>query len=599
MLGAPRGMSALFSRSTKRKLVLAIMGSLMAALLEAIGVAAVLPLMQLVTGTGLDSGALELVDRLFGRPSESRLATYTALLVFCAFLLKACYTLAFRFWMAKFLAEQESETATALLDRYLAAPYWVHLQRNTASFVRTMTEAVGQTYGMVVSGAIAGLSEAISILVLAGVLLVLNPVPALAVIAYFLVLGLVYERLVRKPAVQAGKELQDSSLAMSVLTWQSLGAVKEIRVRRNSPHFVQGYSEARKSYTKARRMATFLADLPRSVFEVAFILGVSLLTMASLAVGDGASAVTTLALFVAAGFRMMPSLTRIIASLQMIRMGEKGVELLLDDMTNETLREAERGDVQRSHRTRIDREILVDAVTFRYPLTEAPVLRDVSLRIPRATSLAIAGRSGAGKSTLVDIVLGLHVPQHGDVLVDDLSIHRDLPGWQRSIGLVPQDVYLVDDTIRANIAFGEPEDAFSAERFDAAIRSAQLEDLIDELPHGAETMVGERGARLSGGQRQRLGIARALYHAPDVLVFDEATSALDNETERRISETLAQLSRRVTIIIVAHRLSTVRMCDQVAFLSEGRVVATGTFEEVRAASPEFAHLVSLGSLEPA
>ncbi len=598
MLGTARRLISILSVKSRRRLFLALLGSVVAAMLEALGVAAVLPLLQLVTGGDQESGVLGRIDDALGGVSETTLAVAVSVGVLVVFLTRAAYSIAFRWWLAKFLAEEEAATAVTLLRRFLAAPYWVHLQRNTASFVRSMSDAVGQTYGLVLMAGITALTEVVSVVAIATVLVVLNPLPAITLVAYFVVLSLVYERVIRGPATRAGEQLQQSSLAMNVFTWQALGATKEIRVRRTSGHFVDRYASARADFTRSRRTASFLNDLPRSLFEIAFIIAISLLTVLTFLTKGPGEGLASLGLFVAAGFRLLPSLTRIVASGQNVRLGSRGVQILLDDMTDQFLQDTSVDDPGNTHRRPLKRTLEVRDVFYRYPGSDRDVLVDISLTLRAGQSLALVGVSGAGKSTLADVILGLHVPQSGEVVVDGVSILEDLPGWQRSIGMVPQDIYLVDDTIRANIAFGDPPDDDSERRLHEAIASAQLTELVDSLPQGVDTETGERGARLSGGQRQRLGIARALYHNPDVLVLDEATSALDTDTERRIAETVAALTHKVTTIIIAHRLSTVRSCDQVAFLSQGRLVALGSFEEVRQRAPEFAHLVSLGSLDP-
>lgn len=598
MFGIPPGISVLFSPETRRRLVLCVVGSVVAAVLETIGVVAVVPLMQLLTGSPTDSGALGLLNGFFGYPDEQRLAVIIALVVFGAFVLKALFTIVFRWWMVGFLTQQEAETSSALLRRYLSSPYWVHLQRHSQDFGRTMTESVGQTYSQVIGGAIVVMTESASVVALSVVLLVMDPVPAVAAIVYFGVAGFAFERIVRARATHAGKVFQEASLEMSMTVTQTLQAIKEVKVRRTSAYFLDRYERERRRYARARRTATFLTDLPRYALELLFIGGVAVLTAVSLVRGDSATTLATLALFLAAGFRMLPSLTRIVASLQMIRTGRAGVDLVLDDVRSTDLTDAPADDPRDTRRLPLVHGIEVHEVSYRYPGTSTTVLDGVSLRVPAGGSVAFVGTSGAGKTTLVDIVLGLHRPESGRVLVDGRPIDDDLPAWQRSIGMVPQDVYLVDDTLRANIALGEPDDMVDHERLADAVRMAQLEDYVARLPDGLDTTVGERGSRMSGGQRQRLGIARALYRQPSLLVLDEATSALDNETERRISDIIGTLHGRMTLLVVAHRLSTVRTCDQVVFLRQGRVDAIGTFAEVCERSADFAHLVALGTLDP-
>ena len=242
-------------------------------------------------------------------------------------------------------------------------------------------------------------------------------------------------------------------------------------------------------------------------------------------------------------------------------------------------------------------DVTVRGLTFAYAdQPDTLVLRGVDLDIRAGRTVAVVGSSGAGKSTFIDILLGLHRPLDGEVTAGGTSIFANLPAWQRALAVVPQDVMLLDETLRANIAFDEEVDD---ERLSEAVARAQLNDLVRGLPEGLDTEVGERGVRLSGGQRQRIGIARALYRRPAMLVLDEATSALDNETERRLTDTIESLRGTMTMVIVAHRLSTVRHCDQLIFMSQGRVATVGTFDEVAAANAEFAHLVALGQLVPA
>ena len=597
MFGIPRGTSVLFSHSTRVRLGLAMLGSIVAAALEILGVASVVPLMQLLTGSDVESGALGALSSFFGDPPPSQLARYIAAIVFSAFVAKALFTIAFRWWLTGFLAAQEAETAISLLRRYLAAPYWLHLHRSSTSFVRTMNEAVSQTYSVVVIGVVSLISETFTVVALTLVLLVVDPVPAIAAIVYFAVVGFAFDRLVRSRASSAGQAFQDASLAMSTTVFETLHGIKEVKVRRTSAYFLDKYAAQRLLYARSRRVMSFLTELPRYVLELVFVGGAALLTIVSLARGDAASTLTTLALFLAAGFRMLPSLVRIAASAQQVRTGVPGVRLLLEDMRSEDLTGEETDDPSETRRLPLRQRLVVDGVSYTYPGGQAPVLRDVRLAIPAGSSVALVGGSGAGKTTLVDLVLGLHSPTDGRVVVDGRPIDEDLGAWQRSIGFVPQDVYLIDDSLRANIAFGEPEGLIDDERVRSAIRRAQLEDHVRSLPQGLSTRVGERGTRLSGGQRQRLGIARALYREPEVLVLDEATSALDNQTERRITDVIRGVHGEVTVIVVAHRLSTVMGCDQIVFLDTGRVAATGSFEEVRRLSPAFDHLVELGTLD--
>lgn len=594
MIDLVRRLIPIFSPGTKRRLRWAVVGSIGIAFADMAGLLALMPLMQMLTGASPETGMLGWLSTVLGNPSDGTLAVILASVVFGAFVTKGALTIVFRWWLIGFIKAQEAETATTLLRRYLAAPYWLHLQRNTADLVRTMNEAVSQTYSNVVVGLVSAVTEAATIIGVVLVLVVLMPVPAVFAVAYFGVTSYAFYRVV-KPRVSAAGEIQMSaSFETYQAAFHALGGVKEIKVRRNAAHFVTEYQTARQRFAAATRTASFLVELPRYILEIVFIVGVALMSAVAFASDSSTAALTALALFVAAGFRLLPSLVRLNASLNGVRVGRRGVELVLADLA-----EINGSDDEESvlgPPLVLSRRIHVDHVSFHYPGTDVAVLRGVTFDILAGQSVAIVGASGAGKSTLVDLLLGLHQPTQGRIVVDDTDIDDALPQWQRSIGVVPQDVYLLDDSLRANVAFGERREEINPERITEAIGLTQLDELVDALPEGLDTYVGERGVRLSGGQRQRIGIARALYLRPQLLVLDEATSALDNDTERRITSTVESLQGKMTIVVVAHRLSTVRNCDQLVFLKDGVVEAVGTFDEVRSASAAFASLVELGNL---
>jgi ABC-type multidrug transport system fused ATPase/permease subunit len=379
---------------------------------------------------------------------------------------------------------------------------------------------------------------------------------------------------------------------------QALGGLKEIRVRQTQDYFIDEYLDARRSWAAAKAESGFLGELPRYVLEMLFIIGVILVVGVVSLTSDPGQTLPLIALFIAAGFRLLPSVNRLLAASSSIRVGlpqmELVVEDLLDDLQVSEAYLSERAGAASRRSLPLTKSLVLEEVSFRYPDSDHDVLHRVSFSIDAGRSVALVGSSGAGKSTLVDIILGLHVPRRGRVLVDGIPIADDLAAWQRTIGLVPQEVFVLDATLRDNVALGlDPGDDV---RLADAIGRAQLNDLVDQLPAGIDTVLGDRGSRLSGGQRQRVGIARALYVKPSLLVLDEATSALDNETERRITETIRSLHGNVTTVVVAHRLSTVRHCDELVFLENGQVAARGTFQEVVEGNEAFAHLVALGRL---
>lgn len=577
--------------ATRRRLKIAITGLLAVSVLEMVGLVLLLPLMQMFAGAETDAGALGRVSSALGNPSDSTLAFILAAIVFGAFVVKGLFTLYFRWWMIGFLNVQAARTAAILFQRYLGAPYAMHLRRNSADLVRSVQEAVNQTYMGVVIGVLTIISEGTTILAISAVLLVLRPIPAAGTVLYFVIVGYGFLRIVRRRAQRASHGLIDSARDVYKAAYQGLGGVKEVQVRRREAYFADRYESARMSYAWASRVALFLGEAPRYVMEMLFIVGIAIMSVIVFTGSEPEQAAATLGLFVAAGFRILPSMVRLFAGVNSARIGTEAMKIVIRD-----LEEIPASTDHHEPALHLRERITLEGVGFAYEGTDRQVLSDIDLVIPVGRSLAIVGSSGAGKTTLVDLILGLHSPTQGRILIDETELADVIPRWQRSIGLVPQDVFLLDDSLRANIAFGETDDEIDPERLAEAVVRAQLADLVESLTEGLETRVGERGVRLSGGQRQRIGIARALYLRPGLLVLDEATSSLDSQTERHITDTIDSLHGQQTMLIVAHRLSTVRRCDQLIFMRDGRIETMGTFEEVRSANPEFAHLVELGSL---
>jgi ATP-binding cassette, subfamily B, bacterial PglK len=591
-----RGFGLLFSRETARRLRWAFAGSILVGLAETIGLALVLPLMEIIAGESTTTGLLGRLSAFFGHPSRGDLAAILATIIVVAFITKGVLTILFRWWMLGFLYKQEADTSTELLSRYLTGPYWLHLQRNSAELIRNMNDAVTQTYTNAVNGAVSAVAELVNIAGVALVLFVLKPVPALVATLYFGLAGLVFYWSVQKRSVTAGRVMTETAFASYRAAFQSLGGVKEIKIRRKSGYFVDQYRHVRQEFAGAKRSAMFFGDLPRYVFEVVFIVGVALMTIVVFSANSSKQALAILALFVAAGSQLLPSLTRLTASASNMRVGQRGLDLVLADLAE--VAGGDRVEEFGGDPIRLDGGLSVRGLCYRYPETDLDVIHDVDFDLPAGQSLALVGPTGAGKTTLVDLLIGMHSADDGWIRADGVNIEDILPRWQRSIGLVPQEVYLLDASLRSNIAFGEDESQIDEAAVANAVKLAQLQDLVEELPKGLETVVGERGTRLSGGQRQRVGIARALYLRPAVLILDEATSSLDNETEHKISETVQALHGTLTTVVVAHRLSTVQRCDRILFLNHGVVESIGTFGDVRRENPHFNRLVELADLRP-
>ncbi|MBE9069077.1 ATP-binding cassette domain-containing protein, partial [Leptolyngbya cf. ectocarpi LEGE 11479] len=341
--------------------------------------------------------------------------------------------------------------------------------------------------------------------------------------------------------------------------------------------------------------------LPRVAIEAILVIFLVLFVSISLVYSEGGIQELTavLGVFAVAGMRIIPSSSMFLQSLASLRNGTHTLDVLYHDLREietyiaqndqkmsliQKSSEVKANDKAENHSLSFNSSIQLNQVTYNYPEVETPALNNLSLNLKKGQSIAFIGKSGAGKTTLVDLILGLLVPNGGDVRVDDVSIYKDIRAWQNLVGYIPQTIFLMDDTIERNIAFGVPDDLIDHTKLQKAIEAAQLGEFINSLPENINTVVGERGVRLSGGQRQRIGIARALYHEREILVLDEATSALDNETEQLVSESISALAGTKTLIIIAHRLSTIEKCDYVYMLQSGEIIKSGSYQEVVSAS---------------
>lgn len=594
-LGLPRGMGLLFSRRTRRQLGLAVAGSVAIAFLDVVAITALVPLTSLLVHGAADGPATVALGPVSWTPPTDHPAAVLIGTVLALFVVKGLLTIAFRWWLLGVFMREQIATSRLLLDHYLRAPYVLHLQRTTADLVGTMNEGVRQVYSQAVMGAVLALSDLIAVVAVVLTLLVLVPGITLVAVAYLATAAFVFQRYSRPHVTRAGAEMLAAAKATFQAAVESLGVVKEVQIRQGQPYFTHRYATAALRTARAQRRTAFLGEVPKHLMEVLFLVGIGLVGVASLRGASAADAIGGVAIAAAAGFRILPNIVRAMASLNQVRSASVAIDRVLDDVRLALARPAGTGDggppMPFAH------DLVLENVSFTYPTSATPALEGIDLVVPAGASVALVGASGGGKSTLVDIVTGIHRPASGRVLVDGVDVAGDLAAWQRNIGTVPQQIWLVSGGVSANVALAEEPTDIDEARIWTALEQAHLREVVDGLPDGLHTDLGDNGVRLSGGQRQRLGIARALYRRPRLLVLDEATSAMDNETERQITETISELRGSLTMLVVAHRLSTVRHCDVIAMVEGGRITATGTFEELVRDHEPFAALVRLGRLD--
>lgn len=555
---------------------------------ETLGVGSVFPLISLMENPQLvqEGGILGWVYQLLGEPEIRHFLIWSGFTFILIYLTKNAYLTGLTYIQCRFIYSKQVKLCSRLFRAYLYSPYTFHLQRNSAELIRNLSSDAPVIFNGVLIPGVLALTEITVLACVALLLLFLEPLTSLAAAGSITIATLIFYRIVRIKLSNLGKLRQDTGTKVIKTIHQGLGGVKEAKVLGREQLFIDEYKNYNLYYTNTLQFVQIVSQLPRFFIESIAIVGLILIILSIIAQGkDLSTLIPTLSLFAAATFRLMPSINRILNAVTQVRFSSHSVDVIYHDLME--LKGIEKTNLGKlswsgagSKKEILKNTVELGNVVYRYPGSSDASLKGISLTIPKGKSVGFVGPSGAGKTTIIDVILGLLPPTQGQVLVDDRDIHEDLPSWQRSIGYIPQTIYLCDDTLRNNIAFGIPEDEIEEEWIESAVKSAQLTELVKDLPQGLDTLVGENGVRLSGGQRQRVGIARALYHNPEILVMDEATAALDNQTEAGVMQAVERLSGEKTLIIIAHRLSTVKNCHCLYFMDKGKIVDAGTYEEL-------------------
>lgn len=495
-----------------------------------------------------------------------------------------------------FLASRQVAVSASLAAALFSRPLTYVQRRSSQETSYALVSGAASATLVVLGQSVVLVAELSLLLVLGALLLVVDPLIALCSIAFFGLVAAILQLALGRWATKSGRDLAHADVASWDSIQEAVNAYREIIVSGRRQLYSERLRQLRWSAAKSSADLQFIGALPKYVFEVALVVGGFALATTLFLTQNTSSAVGTLALFIAAATRIMPAIPRVQGAALTIR-NAAGMAVFTLEMAEELdfpsdVTESD-GQVERftaalgsTYRNFVPTVQLKDA-TFTYPDAKDPAVENVSIEIESGSSLALVGPSGAGKSTLADIILGVLQPQKGEVRVGGLAPTETVERWPGAIACVPQDVLLANSTLRANVALGLPDHAVDDDMVWEALRQAQLVGVVAEGRDGLDTLVGERGVKLSGGQRQRLGLARALYSRPRLIVLDEATSALDAETEMAISKAIAALEGQVTVIIIAHRLSTVRNADTVLYLDNGAALAAGSFEAVRDSVPAF------------
>ena len=547
--------------------------------LEIIGVGLVIPAINLLIKSDIitEYPQLNPIMNYFNNPTHLQLIVIGMIVIVIVYLIKNLFISYFLWYQNNYSYGIQLSLAKKLYENYLYQPYAFHLRRNSAVLMRNIEESVSFTQSAFQMTIIA-ISEVLVFFGIVILLLYIEPLGALIVGSVIGIVVLILNINLKKYFVGWGEKQIYYGAQIKQHLLQGLGGIKEVKILGREKNFLSLFYTHVSENTKINIIYNFLNSLPRLFFEFLSIAGLTSLVIIMIVQNHSMDEIiVTLGLFAMAAFRLMPSTNKILTSIQSLWLCKAGVEIVYDELNVANKVNKINGEIlskkDNNYNFNISKGSFINLknINFTYSLTNKLILDKINIKIKQGESIGFIGPSGSGKTTLVDVILGLLHPDSGEITLDGINIHKNLRSWQNQFGYVPQNIYLTDDTLRKNIALGLKEHEINEDSINKSIISSQLQEMVNNLPDGLNTMVGERGVRLSGGQKQRIGIARALYYDPEILVLDEATSSLDSETESGIVNSLKQIQGKKTIFIIAHRDSTVEHCDRLIRISKGKI----------------------------
>lgn len=574
----------------RRKLAILVPLALIASGVEVIGASLVYSLLGVATGTtdGLDLFFLANIN-VDGFDSSAVMIGLAALVV-VFFVFKALTKIGYGYVQYRIVENMAARVSARLLGGYLKMPYPFHLQRTSSDLIRNANQVVRDIFREAVNPVVKLVAELFLVI---GLLAVLVSVSAIATVLAIAILGLaalLLLKIVQPRLERLGQQYHQLNAETLKTLQQALQGIRDIKVTGTEDGFTTTYRDFQHGLARTGYLRATIKTLPDIIIELALFGFILAFFAVMIGVGqDTPQTLAILGLFAYVGQRLQKSTTTILNAFNQMKFASAHINQIYEDMR---LIEAHQATVGATAPMTFFHEIRLDRVTFRYQAAHRNALDDVSATIRKGEVIGICGPTGGGKTTFIDMISGLLEPTAGRVTIDGIDLCTNVRGWQRHLGVVPQNVFLTDASLRENIAFGVPLDEVDESALQEAVELAQLSEFVASLPNGMSTFVGERGVRVSGGQRQRVAIARALYHHPSVLIFDEGTSALDNVTEREVMAALDRLRGEHTIFLIAHRLSTVRNASRILLLIDGQIAAEGTYDELLATSIEFSELAT-------
>ena len=586
----------LFKKKEKFQISLLLIGSIIMAFFEVVGVASILPFMSMVLDPDQISSN-QILSFLFNFFKFDNVETFlfysgVAVLVLLAF---SNFFSAFMYWAITYFSKMQGHIISMrLLKHYLSNNYLFFIERNSSDLGKNILSEIDRVVKGVVLQALQAISKAILTIVVFTFLIYINPFIAIISVlsiggAYFIFY------IISRSYLSTIGEKQSIALFHRYRTVdEAMMGIKDIKLKSLERNFIGRFRQPSIDNARFSAQGLVIAILPRYLLEtVAFggIISIILILLSNDVLIS--EIIPVLSLYAVAGYRLLPAVQNIYSAQSMIKYNRPALMIIINDLKEIETEEKNELSNEVDQMIKFDKKITVNDIFFKYPKSKKNVINGISLSILKNTSIGFAGSTGSGKTTLIDVILGLLDPKKGNIIVDDTIINnQNLLSWQNKISYVPQTIFLIDESISSNIAFGIKREEIDHDKVAKAAQLANLDRFVEDLPEKYDTLVGENGVKLSGGQRQRIGIARALYNEPEVLVLDEATSALDGITENYVMEAIESLSNKLTLIIVAHRITTIENCDMIYFLEEGKVKDHGTYNELISKNSQFKKMAS-------
>ena len=561
----------------QKKIFLLFIIMIIAAFMEVIGIGLVIPIITLLTKPEkiLTEPTFQVALNYFGNPSETQLVIYMMILFLIIYLIKNLYLALFVWIKFRYIKIFKINLSKKLFSLYLRKPYEFFLLNNSAKILRNTTAESEATINLLFS-IVNLITEFLVFMCVFGLVVYIEPRGAIISVITISLFVSMYYLFIKNKVYRWGKQRQYYQGQNIKNIQQSLGSIKEMKLLGCEDQFIKIFKESFSSIMKYTQYNLTLSQLVKLWLEMLAILGLVLIVIISALQQQTSSEILTmLAIFSAAAFRLLPSAGRMTTSIQEFNFYRPSL-----DLVHEALQHKITTKEKITNHEKFNKDIKLVNVSYSYAETKVKVLKNINLTIKKGDYVGFVGQSGSGKTTLVDLIMGFFETKEGKITIDNKLISENIDSWRKQIGYVPQSIYLVDETLKNNIAFGLQEDLINEENLMKAIKEAQLEEFVSNLPKGLETIVGEGGVRLSGGQKQRIGIARALYGNPEILILDEATSALDIETEKEIMNSIKTLQQKKTVLVISHRLSTVKDCNQIYVIVKGKIIDKGKPEDL-------------------